>query len=119
MKSTEICPKSRNETGHLFHFSLRSRCTAMLAGLRTLIHPEHGPDQWRYFRLELFKEIPPFLSNSQFFLQRTNSWNQHSLGGDGHLQNHFLVFLLYIHLKRGSQPNQRILVICNDAGATA
>jgi hypothetical protein len=30
---------------HLFHFSLRSRCTATLAGLRTLIHTGHGPDR--------------------------------------------------------------------------
>src|SRR5258706_375857 len=29
---------------HLFHFSLRARCTAMLAGLRTLIQTGHGPD---------------------------------------------------------------------------
>jgi hypothetical protein len=29
---------------HLFQFSLRSRCTAMLAGLRTLIQTEHRPD---------------------------------------------------------------------------
>jgi hypothetical protein len=36
---------SRSETGHhLFHFSLRSRCTAMLAGLGTLSHNGHGPD---------------------------------------------------------------------------
>jgi hypothetical protein len=27
---------------HVFHFSLRSRCTAMLAGLRTLIRTRHG-----------------------------------------------------------------------------
>jgi hypothetical protein len=27
-----------------FHISLRSRCTAMLAGLRTLIQTRHGPD---------------------------------------------------------------------------
>jgi hypothetical protein len=26
------------------HISLRSRCTAMLAGLRTLIQTRHGPD---------------------------------------------------------------------------
>ena len=30
---------------HLFQFSLRSRCTAMLAGLRTLIQTWHGPDR--------------------------------------------------------------------------
>jgi hypothetical protein len=30
---------------HLFHFSLRSRCTASLAGLRTLIQTAHGPDR--------------------------------------------------------------------------
>ena len=36
---------SRNETGHLFHLSLRSRCTAMLAGLRTFTQTEHGPDR--------------------------------------------------------------------------
>src|SRR5258706_6670324 len=29
---------------HLFQFSLRSRCTAMLAGLRTLTQSEHRPD---------------------------------------------------------------------------
>jgi hypothetical protein len=29
---------------HLFQFWLRSRCTAMLAGLRTLIQTRHGPD---------------------------------------------------------------------------
>jgi hypothetical protein len=29
---------------YLFHFSLRSRCTAMLPGLRTLIQTGHGPD---------------------------------------------------------------------------
>jgi hypothetical protein len=34
-----------SEMDHLFHFSLRSRCTAMLAGLRTLIQTEHGPDR--------------------------------------------------------------------------
>jgi hypothetical protein len=27
-----------------FHITLRSRCTAMLAGLRTLIQTRHGPD---------------------------------------------------------------------------
>jgi hypothetical protein len=31
--------------GHLFHISLRSRCTVMLAGLRTLIQTWHGPDR--------------------------------------------------------------------------
>ncbi len=30
---------------HLFQFSLRSRWTATLAGLRTLIQTEHGPDR--------------------------------------------------------------------------
>jgi hypothetical protein len=30
---------------HPFHFSLRSRCTAMPVGLRTLTQTEHGP--WR------------------------------------------------------------------------
>jgi len=30
---------------HLFQFSLRSRCTATLAGLRTLIQTGHGPDR--------------------------------------------------------------------------
>jgi hypothetical protein len=30
---------------HLFQFSLRSRCTAMLAGLRTFIQTGHGPDR--------------------------------------------------------------------------
>jgi hypothetical protein len=34
-----------DQSAHLFHFSLRSRCTAMLAGLRTLIQTAHGPDQ--------------------------------------------------------------------------
>jgi hypothetical protein len=29
----------------LFHFSLRSRCGAMLAGLRTLIQTRHVPDR--------------------------------------------------------------------------
>jgi hypothetical protein len=29
---------------YLFQFSVRSRCTAMLAGLRTLIQTRHGPD---------------------------------------------------------------------------
>ncbi len=29
----------------LFHFSLRSRCTAMPAGSRTLIHTGHSPDR--------------------------------------------------------------------------
>jgi len=29
---------------HLFHFSLRFLCTAMLAGLRTLIQTRHGPN---------------------------------------------------------------------------
>jgi hypothetical protein len=38
--------RSRRATrGHLFHFSLRSRCTAMLAGLRMLSQTEHGPDR--------------------------------------------------------------------------
>jgi hypothetical protein len=31
--------------GRLFQFSLRSRCTAMLAGLRTLTHAGCGPDR--------------------------------------------------------------------------
>ncbi len=31
---------------HLFHISLLSRCTAMLAGLRTLIQTRHGPDRY-------------------------------------------------------------------------
>jgi hypothetical protein len=31
---------------YLFHFSLRSRCTAMLAGLRTLIQARDGPDRY-------------------------------------------------------------------------
>jgi hypothetical protein len=30
---------------HLFHFSLRSRDTAMLAGSRTLIQTRYGPDR--------------------------------------------------------------------------
>ena len=30
---------------YLFHISLRSRCTAMLAGLRTLIQTREGPDR--------------------------------------------------------------------------
>jgi hypothetical protein len=30
---------------YLFQFSLRSRCTAMLAGLRTLIQTRDGPDR--------------------------------------------------------------------------
>jgi hypothetical protein len=30
---------------HRFHVSLRSRCTAMLAGLRTLIQTRHRPDR--------------------------------------------------------------------------
>ncbi len=30
---------------HLFQFSLRSRCTAMLAGMRTLIQTRQGPDR--------------------------------------------------------------------------
>ena len=30
---------------HLFQFSLRSRWTAMLAGLRTLTQTGHGPDR--------------------------------------------------------------------------
>jgi hypothetical protein len=30
----------------VFHISLRSRCTAMLAGLRTLIQTGHGPDRY-------------------------------------------------------------------------
>jgi hypothetical protein len=30
---------------HLFQSSLRPRCTAMLAGLRTLIQTPHGPDR--------------------------------------------------------------------------
>jgi hypothetical protein len=31
---------------HLFHISLRSRCTAMLAGLRTLIQTRQGTDRY-------------------------------------------------------------------------
>jgi hypothetical protein len=31
----------------LFYRSLHSRCTAMLAGLRTLIQTRHGPDRYR------------------------------------------------------------------------
>jgi hypothetical protein len=31
---------------YLFQLSLRSRCTAMLAGLRTLIQTRHGPDRY-------------------------------------------------------------------------
>jgi hypothetical protein len=31
---------------HLFQISLRSLCTAMLAGLRTLIQTRHGPDRY-------------------------------------------------------------------------
>jgi hypothetical protein len=30
---------------YLFQFSLGSRCTATLAGFRTLIQVEHGPDR--------------------------------------------------------------------------
>jgi hypothetical protein len=30
----------------MFEISLRSRCTAMLAGLRTLIQAWYGPDRW-------------------------------------------------------------------------
>ncbi len=36
---------SRDWGDHLFQFSLRSRCTAMLAGLRTLIQTGNGPDR--------------------------------------------------------------------------
>jgi hypothetical protein len=32
----------RSQRPHLFHFSLRSRCTATLAGLQTLIRTGHG-----------------------------------------------------------------------------
>jgi hypothetical protein len=32
---------------HLLRISLLSRCTAMLAGLRTLIQTRHGPDRYR------------------------------------------------------------------------
>jgi hypothetical protein len=33
------------EGNQRFHLSLRSRCTAMLAGLRTLIQTRHGLDR--------------------------------------------------------------------------
>jgi hypothetical protein len=38
-------PDRTNRPDHLFHLSLRSRCTAMLAGLRTLIQTGHEPDR--------------------------------------------------------------------------
>jgi hypothetical protein len=41
---------------HLFHISLRSRCTAMLAGLRTLIQTRQGPD--RYVLSTFFDMMP-------------------------------------------------------------
>jgi len=37
--------KNSIETHPLHNFSLRSRCTAMLAGLRTLTHAGCGPDR--------------------------------------------------------------------------
>jgi hypothetical protein len=36
--------RRRAPTERRFKISLRSRCTAMLAGLRTLIQTRHGPD---------------------------------------------------------------------------
>jgi hypothetical protein len=41
---------------HRFQISLRSRCTAMLAGFRTLIQTRHGPD--RYIPSTFFDTMP-------------------------------------------------------------
>ncbi len=44
---------------YLFQFSLRSRCTAMLAGLPTLIQTRHGPDRYVLsIRLETIPSAP-------------------------------------------------------------
>jgi hypothetical protein len=43
--SMTISTEPRAGPDHLFQFSLRSRCTAMLAGLRTLIQNAHRPDR--------------------------------------------------------------------------
>jgi hypothetical protein len=42
MISTEFLARWRRPEDHLFQFSLRSRCTATLAGLRTLIQTGHN-----------------------------------------------------------------------------
>jgi hypothetical protein len=55
---SQVHPKTRTARSHAggqvpagaaevrrFQISLRSRCTAMLAGLRTLIQARHGPDR--------------------------------------------------------------------------
>src|SRR5262249_27757739 len=42
-ESTSGALRPRTTGNHLFHISLRSRCTAMLAGLRTLIQTRRGP----------------------------------------------------------------------------
>jgi hypothetical protein len=42
----EMCALAqRRFVAHRFQSSLRSRCTAILAGLRTLIQTRHGPDR--------------------------------------------------------------------------
>jgi hypothetical protein len=46
---------ARAALAHRFQISVLSRCTAMLAGLRTLIHTQHGPDR---YMLSTFDTMP-------------------------------------------------------------
>jgi hypothetical protein len=52
----KVVPAAQKKALHLFQFALRSRCTAMLAGLRTLIQTEHRPD--RYVPSIFFETMP-------------------------------------------------------------